>query len=213
MEKESDIQIKKEGETQSPHQDNLAYDSFYDDLSDPFRSSYFSSFPTAFPFRKPFFDNDFYKMRKLFNSDMRRMRNFFDDDFYKRNKTEHLPGKYDLALRNDYTSLPLMDVKEKENEYEIKLDIPGVNKENVQINLCNGRLEVSAKILKDDTKTDEKHKYYLKERIESSFFRSFTLPDSALEDNIKATFKDGVLKIDIPKKEEVEKKKKKIEIQ
>ncbi|CRG97433.1 small heat shock protein, putative [Plasmodium gallinaceum] len=154
--------------------------------------------------RECYFGNDY------FNKYFPERRSLLDYDFRKNRNTELFFPKPHSIFRG-YKNMPPMDVIDKDKEIEIKMDVPGLNKENVQINLCNGRLEISGGSQKTEETKNEEHRYYVKERMESSFYRSFTLPENVCEDNIKATFKDGVLKIGIPKKEISEKKKIEIE--
>ncbi|ANQ09653.1 Small heat shock protein [Plasmodium coatneyi] len=185
------------------------------------------------------FDNFFEcmneQMKRIdrYHEDMSRMMNslrthYFNDEFSKYFPSRRSLLDYDLgnARRNDmffgkpqlfqmdgFKNVPPMDVIDKDKEIEIKIDVPGLNKDNVQINLYNRNLEVSGDFKKTEETRDDKQRYYLKERSQTSFYRSFQLPENVCEDDIKATFKDGVLKIDIPKKDVLPEKKKKIEIQ
>ncbi|CRH02293.1 small heat shock protein, putative [Plasmodium relictum] len=179
-----------------------------------------------------FFESMYDQMNKIdqYHQDMNRMMNSFRGHYFNDYFPKYFPGRrslLDYDFRKDrnnelffpkphnffrgYKSVPPMDVIDKEKEIEIKMDVPGLNKEDVQINLCNGRLEISGGCQKTDEKKDEEHRYYVRERTQSSFYRAFPLPENACEDNIKATFKDGVLKIGIAKKEVTEKKKIEIE--
>ncbi|KYN94487.1 small heat shock protein, putative [Plasmodium reichenowi] len=183
-----------------------------------------------------FFESMYDHMNRLdqYHSDMNRMMNslrgyYMNNDFFRffpnrRSLTNYDINRnrnHDLLLskpfssmfrRDGYSNVPAMDVLDKEKHLEIKMDVPGLNKEDVQINLDDGKLEISGEFKKSHEQKDEQQRYYIKERCESSFYRSFTLPENVSEDEIKATFKDGVLKIDIPKKDIPDKKKKKIEI-
>ncbi|EUD65002.1 hypothetical protein C922_04630 [Plasmodium inui San Antonio 1] len=140
-------------------------------------------------------------------------RSLLDYDFGNARSSDMFFAKPQLLSMEGFKKLPPMDVIDKDREIEIKIDVPGLNKDNVQINLYNRNLEVSGDFQKTEETRDDKQRYYLKERSQTSFYRSFLLPENVCEDNIKATFKDGVLKIDIPKKEGLPEKKKKIEIQ
>ena len=123
--------------------------------------------------------------------------NFFDDDVFFTNKKNNLMKT---------------DIKEKKDKYILDIDLPGYEKENINISINNGYLEVSAKI--SEEKNDEEEKYVRKERYVGECSRSFYLGDDIKEEDIAAEFKNGILKITIPKKEEIEKAKevKKIEI-
>ena len=92
------------------------------------------------------------------------------------------------------------DIKEKKDKYEIKMDLPGYEKENIDINLNNGYLEVSAKVEKEDN-TGEEEKFVRRERFYGECSRSFYVGEDIKEEDIEAEFKNGILKIEVPKKE------------
>ena len=96
------------------------------------------------------------------------------------------------------------DIKEKKDKYLIDIDLPGYEKDNIKIEVENGYLTVHATI---DSNKEEKEegKYVRKERYMGSCSRSFYVGDEVKEDDIKASFKNGMLKIEVPKKEETEK--------
>ena len=77
--------------------------------------------------------------------------------------------------------------------------MPGFEKENINLSLNNGYLEISAKMDKEDS--DEEEKYVRRERFYGECSRSFYVGDEITEEDIKAEFKNGLLKIDIPKKD------------
>lgn len=93
------------------------------------------------------------------------------------------------------------DIKEKGNHYELEVDLPGYEKENIKIELSDGYLTVHASMNK--TVDDEKDsKYVHKERYVGSSSRSFYIGDGVKEEDIKASFKNGTLKLTLPKKEQ-----------
>ena len=96
---------------------------------------------------------------------------------------------------------PLMNVSETESDYLIMLDLPGVEKKDINVNLSNGILTVSGE-RKTYEKGDENNRIW-HETSCGEFSRSFELTSDIVEEKIKATFKDGVLNIIIPKAEEV----------
>lgn len=89
-----------------------------------------------------------------------------------------------------------VDVKDKDSEYELTAELPGVKKEEISLNYQNGYLTISAQ--KNEEKNDEKHNYIRKERHVGSMSRSFYIDDID-ETKISAEFKDGILKVDLPK--------------
>ncbi len=94
------------------------------------------------------------------------------------------------------------DVKENENGYELTMDLPGFTKDEVSAQLENGYLTISAsKGLDKDEKEKDTGKYIRRERYAGSCQRSFYVGDAVSEEDIKASFKHGILKLQIPKKE------------
>ena len=81
-----------------------------------------------------------------------------------------------------------------------RLILPGYEKENIDINLNNGYLEVSAKVEKEEN-NDEEEKFVRRERFYGECSRNFYVGDDIKEEDIEAEFKNGILKIEVPKKE------------
>jgi HSP20 family protein len=93
---------------------------------------------------------------------------------------------------------PAVDVKEEENRFVIKADIPGVEPKDIEVHMDKGMLTIEGK--RESEVTEEKEGYKRVERVYGSFSRRFSLPDTADADNIQAESKHGVLEIVIPKK-------------
>lgn len=102
-----------------------------------------------------------------------------------------------------------VDLKENEENYIIEADLPGVKKESIDIDFENNYLVISAK--REDALEEKKENFVRRERYYGEFKRSFYI-DNVDEDKISATFKDGVLKIVLPKLNKGNDKKKKINI-
>lgn len=94
---------------------------------------------------------------------------------------------------------PLTDIYEDNENFQVKLDLPGVNKEDVNISYSNGQLTINGE-RKQETET-ENHKYHRVERSYGKFYRSFDLPKEINDDKIDAEFINGQLNIVIPKTE------------
>ena len=94
---------------------------------------------------------------------------------------------------------PAIDIKEEENKLLITTDLPGINKEDIEINLKEDMLEISAKTGKE-TETEEEG-YIRKEREYTHFYRAVHLPTSVKEDGSTAKIENGVLTITLPKME------------
>ncbi|MGB5665903.1 MAG: Hsp20/alpha crystallin family protein [Maribacter sp.] len=106
---------------------------------------------------------------------------------------------------------PAINVKETDDNFEIELAAPGYDKKDFEVNIDNGYLNISAE--NSSLKEKEKDNYSRKEFSYTSFEKSLRLPESVKNEEVKATYKNGVLKLKIAKKEEAKKlEPKKIEI-
>lgn len=103
---------------------------------------------------------------------------------------------------------PAVDIAENKDEFQVKVEIPGMNKDDLKIKLQENVLTVQGE-KKQETETKEQN-YHRMERSYGSFCRSFRLPSLVKSDKIDANYKDGVLSIRLPKAEEA--KTKEIEI-
>ena len=102
-----------------------------------------------------------------------------------------------------------VDIIEKENEFELTADLPGFDKKEINISIQD---KVLSLIANHKSSSDSKESYRLRERNSKSFNRSFTLPENVIEEKINAKFKNGSLKIILPKVEKIEPEIKKIKI-
>jgi HSP20 family protein len=105
---------------------------------------------------------------------------------------------------------PSVDIFEHENELVLKADLPGLTKDEVEINVTDNVLTLSGEKKKEEKV--ERENYYRYERSYGSFCRRFHLPDGIDTEKVKAHFKDGVLEVRLPKTEEAKQKTKKIAI-
>ena len=134
--------------------------------------------------------------------------NLFDDffdDFAR-------PAKRNTA----YEQTPAVmrtDVKEKEDSYELEIDLPGYKKENVKAQLKDGYMTITAEAKKDTDEKDEDGKYIRREKYYGTCSRSFYVGKNVTEEDIKAKFEDGVLKVTVPKKQAKPKEDKFISIE
>ena len=126
--------------------------------------------------------------------------NLFDDwfdfpDFRDLDKAERkLYGRHAERLMRT-------DVHEQDDHYEVDIDLPGFSKDEITIELNNGYLLVSAAKGLDKDENNKKGKLIRQERYAGAMQRSFYVGDGIPEEDIKATFKHGVLNLSIPKKE------------
>ncbi|MCD6283386.1 Hsp20/alpha crystallin family protein [bacterium] len=100
---------------------------------------------------------------------------------------------------------PLVDIKEEDNGFKVKVDLPGMDKDDICIEVDGNRLAISGE--RKFEQEEKKENYHFVERSYGKFYRSFTLPAIVQADKIDATYKDGVLEVNLPKKEEVKPKK------
>jgi len=105
-----------------------------------------------------------------------------------------------LLGESDLGVMPNVEVKETESAILFKADLPGVQEKDVSISVIGNRLSISGKREEEEEKK-EGDRYYAYERWYGSFSRTFTLPDACDTDGAKAELKDGVLTIEVPKKE------------
>jgi HSP20 family protein len=101
--------------------------------------------------------------------------------------------------------VPSVDIKENADSFTITADIPGVDPKDIDVSAEDGVLTIKGE--RDSEKREEKENYKRVERVYGSFYRRFTLPDSADTTNISAKSTHGVLTITIPKSEKVQPRK------
>lgn len=116
----------------------------------------------------------------------------FEDEFF---------GKRNPLYGKNAKNLMKTDVKEKEGSYEVAIDLPGFKKDEINAKLEDGYLTVSAAKGLDKDEQDENGKYIRRERYSGQCQRSFYVGDAVQEEDIKAKFEDGILKLEIPKKD------------
>jgi HSP20 family protein len=121
-----------------------------------------------------------------------RFNRLFDDPFFRVGQMDDDAG---MGLWN-----PAVDLYEKDDHFMIKAELPGVNKDDIKIDLQDRLLTLSGERTYDNEVKEEN--YYRRERSYGKFQRAFTLPADVDSDKIKAEFKDGVLQIEVPKPEE-----------
>jgi HSP20 family molecular chaperone IbpA len=120
---------------------------------------------------------------------------WFDDRSFK-NTEKKLYG-------HNAKNMMSTDIKEKDDSYEMIVDLPGISKDDVTVELDNGYLTITAtKGMEKNTSSDDtssEGKYIRKERYSGNIQRSFYVGENLKQEDIKAAFKDGILSLDIPK--------------
>ena len=123
--------------------------------------------------------------------------NLFDDDWMNFGFPE-----VDKALYGKHAAHEMKtDVRETDSGYEVDIDLPGFKKDEIDVQLDNGYLSISAAKGLDKEEKDKEGKYIRKERYAGSMSRSFYVGDAITEDDIKAKYESGILRLSIPKKE------------
>ena len=128
--------------------------------------------------------------------------NLFDDMF----DFDDFDKEFNRMMRPLYgkhaQNMMKTDVRETDNSYELDIDLPGFKKDDVQAELKDGYLTIAAQTQSESEDKDEKGTYVRKERFSGKCSRTFYVGDDIEEDDIRAKFEDGVLKIAVPKKQE-----------
>lgn len=127
--------------------------------------------------------------------------NVFDDWFDPFGMMKEM-NRVDRKLYGKHTNREmLMDVKDREDHYEVEIDLPGFRKEDINIELNDGYMTVSASKGLDEDEKDHKGKIIRQERYSGMMSRSFYVGEGITNEEVHAKFENGVLKLDIPKKE------------
>lgn len=144
-------------------------------------------------------------MPSIFGNDM--FGDFFTDPWFDDKEFKDMQKKlYGHRTKNVMST----DVKEVENGYELEMDLPGFKKDEIKASVENGYLTISAaRGLDEDEKDKKSGKYIRRERYAGACERSFYVGEGISQDDIKASFQHGILKLFIPKEPEksVEEKK------
>ena len=122
-----------------------------------------------------------------------------------------LPQMFNKSLFNDFFTEPMFnvnttnrmctDIKEKDNGYELAMEVPGFDKEDLKLNLEDGYLTISAEHKTSNDKKDEDGHIIRQERYYGSTKRSFYVGDQITKEDIQAKYDKGILSIFVPKKE------------
>ena len=134
--------------------------------------------------------------------------NLFDDFFGDFMRPERRALSYNAPA--SAASLMRTDVKETESGYELNVELPGFKKENVSAELKDGTLVITASTKSENDEKDENGKFIRRERFSGNCTRSFYVGEMVEQEDIKAKFEDGILKLSVPKKEakpEIEERK------
>ncbi len=138
-----------------------------------------------------------------------RYKNRPERDLMSKNFSDIMDEFFNDVVQNNRDSfVPGIDISETDNQFQISAELPGMDKDDIEISLDNGRLSISGE--RKFEKEEDGKKFHRVETRYGSFNRSFQLPDNVDEESIEATYENGLLNISIDKAED--KVKKKIEI-
>ncbi len=127
-----------------------------------------------------------------------RMPSVFDDFFKPWNEWFDNGNLFGRSL-----NVPAVNITEHKDEYQVALAVPGMKKDDFNIDVDGNMLTISSQ--KEESKEEKEKKFTRKEYNYTSFSRSFTLPEEINKEKIEAKYDDGVLKISLPRKEDVKK--------
>ena len=127
--------------------------------------------------------------------------NLFDDDWMDIPFEREFWGRQNPAYTKNTKNLMKTDIREHDAGYELDIDLPGFKKDEIKAELENGYLTISATKGTSDDEQDKKGKYIRRERYAGTMQRSFYVGEDVTQEDIKAKFEDGILKLSIPKKD------------
>jgi HSP20 family molecular chaperone IbpA len=106
-----------------------------------------------------------------------------------------------------FNRLPAVDVREEENAYLLEAELPGYDEKNIQVHVDGGNLTIMSKQEEEkERKNGKESNFLVRERRSSSFSRSFRLPENADSGAVTASFKNGILSLEIKKRSEAQKR-------
>jgi len=138
--------------------------------------------------------------------DMERMM----DDFFDRRMRSWWPERW-LKTEEFMASAPALDIYEDKDDIVIKAELPGLEKDDVEVNMMDHTLTIKGEKKKEAEVKEEN--YYRSERSYGSFARTLQLPTDVQADKVKASFKNGVLEVRLPKTEEAKTKAIKVKVE
>lgn len=132
------------------------------------------------------------------------------DDFFGRRTRPWWPERWFRTDELDVRA-PAVDMFEEKDDIVIKAEIPGMDKDNIQVNLTDHTLTIKGEKKKEEEVKEEN--YFRSERSYGTFLRTVELPRDVHADKVKATFKNGVLEVRMPKTEEAKAKEIKVKVE
>lgn len=127
--------------------------------------------------------------------------NLFDDDWMNFAFDRDFWGRKNPLYGKNAKNIMKTDIREHDEGYELDVDLPGFKKDEISVELDDGYLTISAAKGLDKDEQEKKGKYIRRERYAGAMQRSFYVGDAVTQEDIKAKFEDGILKLSIPKKD------------
>ena len=149
--------------------------------------------------RRPFMD------LSRWERDMERMM----EDFFGRRTRPWWPERWFRTEEMEVTA-PAVDLYEEKDDIVVKAELPGIDKNNIEVNLTDHMLTIKGEKKKEEEVKEEN--YYRSERSYGAFIRTLELPKDVHSDKVKASFKDGILEVRLPKTEEAKAKEVKVKV-
>jgi HSP20 family protein len=137
--------------------------------------------------------------------DMERMM----EDFFGRRMKPWFPERW-LKTEAAELTAPAVDVYEEKDDIVVKAELPGMEKDNIEVNLADHLLTIKGEKKKEEEVKEEN--YYRAERFHGTFLRTVELPKDVHGEKVKAAFKNGVLEVRLPKTEEAKRKEVKVKV-
>ena len=146
-------------------------------------------------------DNEFNYMSAM-NDFEHKVEHIFQRLWHNPFNRENVP---DLFSYSSLTSMPNMDVIDRDKEILVKVELPGIDKKDLDISITNNQLVIKAKTCHEEK--EEKDNYLKQEINTSEVYRSVLLPVDVSDDEVKTSFKKGVLELTIPKQKKSHRRK------
>lgn len=130
------------------------------------------------------------------------------EDFFGRRVRPWWPERWSTPTE---ARMPIVDVFEEKDDIVVKAELPGMEKDNIEVNLTDRTLTIKGEKKKEEEV--KKENYYRSERSYGSFLRTLELPKEVQSDKVKAAFKNGILEIRMPKTEDAKAKEVKVKVE
>ena len=126
--------------------------------------------------------------------------NLFDDDWMNFGFNDNFWGKKNPLYGKHAQNMMKTDIREKDDSYELDVDLPGFKKDEIKVQLNDGYLALSAAKGLDKDQQDKQGNYIRRERYAGTMSRSFFVGEDVAQEDIHAKYEDGILRLSVPKK-------------